>query len=282
MLLTECPRDAMQGWPEFIETDRKIEYLNALMRVKFDVLDCGSFVSPKAIPQMADTAEVIENIDKSLSNTQLSVIVANITGAERALKHEAVDLLGFPFSVSETFQQRNTNKGREEAYREVTEILKMTESAGKGLNLYFSMAFGNPYGDAWDVEEVEYWAQRFADIGVTTVQLSDTTGVADAAAIKLLFENLPPKFPGISFGAHFHNRYEDSFAKLQAAYNAGCRSFDSAIKGIGGCPMAKDELVGNMPTEQVINFMAAEKIDQRLDLLQFESAWNVAKRIFHF
>lgn len=282
MLLTECPRDAMQGWPEFIETDRKIEYLNALMRVKFDVLDCGSFVSPKAIPQMADTAEVIENIDKSLSNTQLSVIVANITGAERALKHEAVDLLGFPFSVSETFQQRNTNKGREEAYREVTEILKMTESAGKGLNLYFSMAFGNPYGDAWTVEEVEYWAQRFADMGVSTVQLSDTTGVADAAAIKLLFENLPPKFPGICFGAHFHNRYEDSFAKLQAAYNAGCRSFDSAIKGIGGCPMAKDELVGNMPTEQVINFMAAEKIDQRLDLLQFESAWNVAKRIFHF
>lgn len=282
MFLTECPRDAMQGWGEMIPTQTKIDYINALMEVNFDVLDCGSFVSPKAIPQMADSGEVLDQIDKSLSATKLSVIVANVLGAELALKHDNVDILGFPFSISETFQYRNTNKKREEAFNEIAEIFELAKSQNKALNVYFSMAFGNPYGETWSLEEVGYWAQRFNEIGIRNILLSDTTGVATADLITQIFKEIPPKYPEITFGAHFHNRYEDSHGKLKAAYDSGCRSFDSAIKGIGGCPMAKDELVGNMPTEQVINFMASEKIPHRLHLLNFESAYNQAKRIFNF
>lgn len=282
MFLTECPRDAMQGWGEMIPTQTKIDYINALMEVNFDVLDCGSFVSPKAIPQMADSGEVLDHIDKSLSSTRLSVIVANVLGAELALKHDNVDILGFPFSISETFQYRNTNKKREEAFNEIAEIFELAKSQNKALNVYFSMAFGNPYGEMWSLEEVGYWAQRFSEIGIRNILLSDTTGVATPDLITRIFEEIPPKYPEIIFGAHFHNRYEDSYGKLKAAYDSGCRSFDSAIKGIGGCPMAKDELVGNMPTEQVINFMASEKIPHRLHLLNFESAYNQAKRIFNF
>lgn len=282
MFLTECPRDAMQGWGEMIPTQTKIDYINALMEVNFDVLDCGSFVSPKAIPQMADSGEVLDQIDKSLSSTKLSVIVANVLGAELALKHDNVDILGFPFSISETFQYRNTNKKREEAFNEIAEIFVLAKSQNKALNVYFSMAFGNPYGEMWSLEEVGYWAQRFSEIGIRNILLSDTTGVATPDLITRIFEEIPPKYPEIIFGAHFHNRYEDSYGKLKAAYDSGCRSFDSAIKGIGGCPMAKDELVGNMPTEQVINFMASEKIPHRLHLLNFESAYNQAKRIFNF
>ncbi len=282
MFLTECPRDAMQGWPEPIATSQKIDYLNALMTVGFDVLDCGSFVSPRTIPQMADSATVIEEIDKGVSRTRLSVIVANVRGAEKALKHQAVDILGFPFSVSETFQQRNTNKSREEAYQHINRIAEMLKEDGRQLNVYFSMAFGNPYGDHWDVEEIKDWTTKFSDLGIRRILLSDTTGTGTPEQISELFTVLPQQFPEVEFGAHFHNRYEDSYIKLKSAYDAGCRRFDSAIKGIGGCPMAKDELVGNMPTEQVINFMAAEKIDHSLNLLNFESAYNQAKRIFHF
>lgn len=282
MFLTECPRDAMQGWGEMIPTQTKIDYINALMEVNFDVLDCGSFVSPKAIPQMADSGEVLDHIDKSLSSTKLSVIVANVLGAELALKHDNVDILGFPFSISETFQYRNTNKKREEAFNEIAEIFELAKNQNKALNVYFSMAFGNPYGETWSLEEVGYWAQRFNEIGIRNILLSDTTGVATPDLITQIFKEIPPKYPEITFGAHFHNRYEDSYGKLKAAYDSGCRSFDSAIKGIGGCPMAKDELVGNMPTEQVINFMASEKIPHRLHLLHFESAYNQAKRIFNF
>lgn len=282
MFLTECPRDAMQGWGKIIPTQQKIDYINALMAVGFDVLDCASFVSPKAIPQMADSNEVIENIDKSLSNTKLSVIVANLSGADKALKHEAVDILGFPFSISEVFQHRNTNKSREEALDEIIKILTLTKAAGKELHLYFSMAFGNPYGEAWCWEEVDFWANRFSEIGIQSIQLSDTTGVATPEIISELFEKIPNRYPEIKFGAHFHNRYEDSYAKLKAAYDQGCRRFDSAIKGIGGCPMAKDDLVGNMPTEQVFNFMQMNKIDVQQNLLHFESAYNMAKDIFHF
>lgn len=282
MFLTECPRDAMQGWGEFIPTQKKIDYINALMAVNFDVIDCGSFVSPKAIPQMADTADVLSHIDKSASDTKISVIVANISGAEHAVAHENVDILGFPFSISETFQYRNTNKNQEEAFKQIIEIQTMAEAAGKKLNLYFSMAFGNPYGEIWKWEDVDHWAARFSELNIKNIQLSDTTGVAIPETISLLFEKIPPKYPEITFGAHFHNRYEDAYIKLKAAYDKGCRSFDSAIKGIGGCPMAKDDLVGNMPTEQVINFMASEKIEHRLNLLNFESAWNRAKDIFHF
>ena len=281
MFLTECPRDAMQGWGEFIPTSQKIDYINALMDVGFDMLDCGSFVSPKTIPQMADTKEVISEINKK-NNTKISVIVANLSGAEQALKQDKIDVLGFPFSISETFQYRNTNKNQEEAFEEVVRILKISKAENRELNLYFSMAFGNPYGEIWKWQDVEFWAKRFSEIGIKNILLSDTTGVADVEKIHLLFEKIPEKFPQINFGAHFHNRYEDSYKKLKAAYDKGCRRFDSAIKGLGGCPMAKDELVGNMPTEKVINFLQTEKIEHRLNLLNFEAAWNRAKDIFKF
>ena len=282
MFLTECPRDAMQGWGEFIPTQKKIDYINSLMEVGFDVLDCGSFVSPKSIPQMADSGTVVDEIDKGVSNTKLSVIVANYRGAEKALSHQAVDIVGFPFSISETFQHRNTNKNQEEAFNDIKKITELLESDGRVLNVYFSMAFGNPYGEMWKAADVYYWTQRFNDIGVKNVLLSDTTGTGNLEQIELLFKTIPEKYPDIDFGAHFHNRYEDSYKKLKAAYDNGCRRFDSAIKGIGGCPMAKDDLVGNMPTEQVINFMALEKIDHSLNLLNFESSYNKAKDIFHF
>lgn len=282
MFLTECSRDAMQGWGEFIPTTQKIDYINKLMDVGFDVLDCGSFVSPKSIPQMADSGIVIDEIDKSISNTKLSVIVANYRGAEKALEHQQVDILGFPFSISETFQYRNTNKNQEEAFNDILQISELLKTDGRTLNLYFSMAFGNPYGEMWKWEDVDFWAGRFHEIGIKNILLSDTTGTGNTEQIELLFEKIPSKYPEIHFGAHFHNRYEDSYKKLKAAYDKGCRRFDSAIKGIGGCPMAKDDLVGNMPTEQVINFMASEKIDHSLNLLNFESAWNKAKDIFHF
>ncbi|MCL1667706.1 hydroxymethylglutaryl-CoA lyase [Elizabethkingia ursingii] len=282
MFITECPRDAMQGWPELIPTNKKIDYMNSLMDVGYDILDCGSFVNPRMVPQMADSGEVVDNIDKSRSSTKLSVVIANFRGAEKALEHEKIDYLGFPFSISETFQHRNTNKSREEAFTEVQRIFDLTKSKNKDLILYFSMAFGNPYGEMWKWQDVEEWAQRFSDMGVKTVMLSDTTGVSDAETIALLFSKIPPLFPDIEFGAHFHNRYEDSYKKLKAAYDNGCRRFDTAIKGIGGCPMAKDELVGNMPTEQLINFLQIEKINNRLNLLNFESSYNQAKDIFHF
>ena len=282
MFLTECSRDAMQGWGEFIPTTQKIDYVNKLMDVGFDVLDCGSFVSPKSIPQMADSGIVIDEIDKSISNTKLSVIVANYRGAEKALEHQQVDILGFPFSISETFQYRNTNKNQEEAFNDILKISELLKTDGRTLNIYFSMAFGNPYGEIWKWEDVDFWANRFNEIEIKNILLSDTTGTGKVKKIELLFEKIPAKYPEIDFGAHFHNRYEDSYKKLKAAYDKGCRRFDSAIKGIGGCPMAKDDLVGNMPTEQVINFMATEKIDHSLNLLNFESAWNKAKDIFHF
>ncbi len=282
MFLTECPRDAMQGWGEFIPTQKKIDYINSLMEVGFDVLDCGSFVSPKAIPQMADSGTVVDEIDKGVSNTKLSVIVANYRGAQKALSHQAVDIVGFPFSISETFQDRNTNKNQEEAFNDIKKITELLKSDGRVLNVYFSMAFGNPYGEMWKAADVDYWAQRFNDIGVKNILLSDTTGTGTLEQIELLFKTIPEKYRDIDFGGHFHNRYEDSYKKLKAAYDNGCRRFDSAIKGIGGCPMAKDDLVGNMPTEQVINFMAVEKIDHTLNLLNFESAYNKAKDIFHF
>ncbi|MCT4214624.1 hydroxymethylglutaryl-CoA lyase [Elizabethkingia anophelis] len=282
MFITECPRDAMQGWPELIPTNKKIDYMNSLMDVGYNILDCGSFVNARIVPQMADSGEVVDNIDKSRSNTKLSVVIANFRGAEKALEHEKIDYLGFPFSISETFQHRNTNKSREEAFTEVQRIFDLTKSKNKDLILYFSMAFGNPYGEMWKWQDVEEWAQRFSDMGVKTVMLSDTTGVSDAETIALLFSKIPPLFPNIEFGAHFHNRYEDSYKKLKAAYDNGCRRFDTAIKGIGGCPMAKDELVGNMPTEQLINFLQIEKINNRLNLLNFESSYNKAKDIFHF
>lgn len=278
--IIECPRDAMQGRKDFIPTDAKIDYLNRLLTVGFEAIDCGSFVSPKAIPQMADTQEVLDNIDKSTSKSKLSVVVANRSGAIKATEHEKVDIVGFPFSISENFQQYNTNKSREEAFELVKEINQITNDSGKHMLIYLSMAFGNPYGEEWNEEIVKEWSQRFADIGITSINLSDTIGVADEKTIVDLFQNLIPHYPEIEFGAHFHTVYSDWHTKVKAAYDNGCRRFDGAIKGLGGCPMAKSEMVGNMPTEKLISFANEHKEKHGLNLFNFESAWNVSLRTF--
>ncbi len=277
--IIDCPRDAMQGRHEFIPTQDKIDHLQKLLKVGFDTIDCGSFVSPKIIPQMADSKEVLDAIDKSGSMTLLSVIVASEGGAERAIAHDKVDLLGFPFSVSEEFQQNNTNKSREEAFEAVKNIQNKLQNSPKELLVYFSMAFGNPYGEAWNVELVKEWARRFADIGITRINLSDTTSVADPKDVSELFHTLIQQYPEIEFGAHFHSEYNEWFPKVDAAYQNGCRRFDGAIKGFGGCPMAKSDLVGNIPTEKLITYAESVKAVHGLDLFAFESAYNSALKI---
>ena len=278
--IIECPRDAMQGRKDFIPTDAKIDYLNRLLTVGFEAIDCGSFVSPKAIPQMADTQEVLNNIDKSTSKSKLSVVVANRSGAIKANEHEKVDIVGFPFSISENFQQYNTNKSREEAFELVKEINQITSDNGKHMLIYLSMAFGNPYGETWNEEIVKEWSKKMADIGISSINLSDTIGVADEKTIVYLFQNLIPHYPEIEFGAHFHTVYTEWHSKVQAAYDNGCRRFDGAIKGLGGCPMSKSDMVGNMPTEKLISFANEHKEKHGLNLFDFESAWNVSLRTF--
>ncbi|HCC94110.1 MULTISPECIES: hydroxymethylglutaryl-CoA lyase [Empedobacter] len=278
--IIECPRDAMQGRKDFIPTDKKIDYLNRLLTVGFEAIDCGSFVSPKAIPQMADTKEVLDNIDKTNSKSKLSVVVANKSGAMKAAEHEKVDIIGFPFSISENFQQFNTNKSREEAFEMVKEINQIANDNGKHMLIYLSMAFGNPYGETWNEEIVKEWSKKMADIGISSINLSDTIGVADEKTIVDLFQNLIPHYPEIEFGAHFHTVYTEWHSKVQAAYDNGCRRFDGAIKGLGGCPMSKSDMVGNMPTEKLISFANEHKEKHGLNLFDFESAWNVSLRTF--
>lgn len=277
--IVECPRDAMQGIHDFIKTDDKIEHLEKLLKVGFDTIDCGSFVSPKIIPQMADTAELLDAVKDLEHDSKLSVIVASIGGAERAMKHDNVDMLGFPFSISEQFQHDNTHKGREEAFENIQTIQQMLEGSGKSLLVYFSMAFGNPYEEEWSVDLVKEWSARFADIGVTQINLSDTTSVAHTEDIEELFVNLKSKYQEIEFGAHFHCEYNDWFPKIDAAYRSGCRKFDGAIRGFGGCPMAKSEMVGNTPTEKLISFAESVKADHGLNLFAFEAAFNSAMKV---
>lgn len=278
--IIECPRDAMQGRKEFIPTNQKIDYLNRLLTVGFEAIDCGSFVSPKNIPQMADTKEVLDAIDKSNSKSKLSVIVANLSGAKKAVEHDKVDYLGFPFSISETFQNLNTNKTREEAFEMVTQIQEMALKNDKKVQLYFSMAFGNPYGEEYSTDLVKEWAERFSTIGIDLINLSDTIGVAEQHVITDLFSTLIPKYKEIEFGAHFHTEYQNWNIKVESAYKAGCRRFDGAIKGLGGCPMAKSEMVGNMPTEKLITFANQHHENHGLNLFDFESAWNVSLKTF--
>lgn len=277
--IVDCPRDAMQGVHNFIKTDDKIDHLTRLMKVGFDTIDCGSFVSPKIIPQMVDTKEVLQAVENIPSLSKLSVIVASEGGAERALYHKNIDFLGFPFSISEQFQFDNTHKSQEEAFQTVQNIVKLLEGTDKELLLYFSMAFGNPYKEEWNVELVKAWAARFSDIGIKMINLSDTTSVAHKEDIEELFKTLVPKYPEIEFGAHFHTEYLEWFVKVDAAYQNGCRKFDGAIKGFGGCPMAKSEMVGNMPTEKLITYAESVKAQHNLDLFAFESAYNSAMRI---
>ena len=280
MKLIECPRDAMQGLPDFIPTATKIAYLNALLQVGFDTLDFGSFVSPKAIPQLRDTAEVLAGLDLSSSHTKLLAIVANLRGAETAAQHAEISYLGFPLSVSETFQRRNTNQTTAEALADVAAMHALCERTGKTLVTYLSMGFGNPYGDAWSPEIVTDFTQQLAALGVRIVALSDTIGASTAATISPLFSALISAFPAIEFGAHLHTTPTTWHEKVAAAYGAGCRRFDGAIGGIGGCPMATDELTGNMATENLLAFVAENAVDSELDLAAFARAQTAAADIF--
>jgi len=254
--LVECPRDAMQGWGRPITTDTKVAYLSRLLKVGFPVLDFGSFVSPKAIPQMADTAEVLEKLDlKSLNTaTKLLAIIANQRGAEQACQYEQIHYLGFPFSVSETFQLRNTHSTREESFDRVKAIQERCIHHGKQLVIYLSMGFGNPYGDPYSAGLLQEWTEKMAGLGIRIISLADTVGLATPMQIKDALTSLIPHYPDITFGVHLHSRKADSLEKIQAALDGGCLRFDGALKGIGGCPMAQDDLVGNMDTELMITY----------------------------
>jgi hydroxymethylglutaryl-CoA lyase len=263
--LVECPRDAMQGWENFIPTETKIHYLNTLLKVGFDTLDFGSFVSPKAIPQMRDTAEVLAKLDLSATKSRLLAIVANRQGADQAVEFPEIQFLGYPLSISETFQQKNTRKSVAESLVLVGELQELCAQKGKRLVTYISMAFGNPYGDAYNREVVEEFTQKLVDLGVGIISLADTVGVADTQDIKFLFETLIPRFPAIEFGAHLHATPDMAHSKLKAAFEAGCKRFDGALRGFGGCPMATDHLTGNMPTELMTTFFAQQGIDLGLN-----------------
>jgi hydroxymethylglutaryl-CoA lyase len=278
--IIECPRDAMQGIKTFIPTELKANYIQSLLRVGFDTLDFGSFVSPKAIPQMRDTKEVLDKLDLSSTRTKLLSIVANLRGAEIACSIDSIDYLGFPFSISENFQMRNTHKTISESEIVLKDILEITQKSNKKLVVYMSMAFGNPYGDPWDVDIVGEWADRLQSMGVEILSLSDTIGSSKSESISYLFSNLIPKFPHIEFGAHLHTHPNSWYEKLNAAYKAGCYRFDGAIQGFGGCPMASDSLTGNMPTEKIISYFNSENIDTQIDILPFESAHNSASKLF--
>ncbi|MFH4964352.1 hydroxymethylglutaryl-CoA lyase [Gaetbulibacter sp. M235] len=275
----ECPRDAMQGIKNFIPTKRKVQYIQSLLRVGFDTIDVGSFVSPKAIPQMSDTAEVLEQLDLRKTISKLLVIVANERGAEDASTHSQIDYLGYPFSISENFQMRNTHKTIAQSVLILDNILNIADKSQKEVVVYISMGFGNPYGDPWNVDIVADWTEKLSKMGVKIISLSDTIGSSNAENIRYLFSNLIPRYPSIEFGAHLHTTPNSWFEKIDAAYFAGCKRFDGAIQGFGGCPMAKDELTGNMPTEKLLSYFTSKK-NNNLDALSFESAFNEATKIF--
>jgi hydroxymethylglutaryl-CoA lyase len=278
--IIECPRDAMQGIKTFIPTERKVLYLQSLLRVGFDTLDFGSFVSPKAIPQMADTAEVLARLDLSQTRSKLLAIIANTKGAELASVHKAIQYLGFPFSISENFQMRNTHKTIAESIITLQEILEIADKSNKEVVAYLSMGFGNPYGDPWNVEIVGEWTEKLAGMGVKILSLSDTVGSSTPEVIDYLFSNLITKYPEIEFGAHLHTTPNKWFEKVDAAYKAGCRRFDGAIQGFGGCPMAKDDLTGNMPTEKLLSYFTTQKENTNTSPMSFESAYNEATKVF--
>ncbi|NJW54000.1 hydroxymethylglutaryl-CoA lyase [Salinimicrobium oceani] len=278
--IIECPRDAMQGIKNFIPTEKKVQYIQSLLRCGFDTIDFGSFVSPKAIPQMADTAEVLAQLDLSRTQSKLLAIVANTRGAESAAQHPEIQYLGYPFSISENFQMRNTHKTIAESVETLQEILDIAGASGKEVVAYLSMGFGNPYGDPWDVDIVGEWTERLSGMGVKILSLSDTIGSSTPEVIEYLFSNLIPKYPEIEFGAHLHTTPTKWFEKVDAAYKSGCRRFDGAIQGFGGCPMAKDELTGNMPTEKVLSYFTSKKADTNIKMMSFEASHNEATKIF--
>ena len=278
--IIECPRDAMQGLESFVPTELKIEYINLLLKCGFDTLDFGSFVSPKAIPQMIDTAAVIEKLDKN-SATKLLAIIANERGAEDALCFPEIACLGFPFSISEIFQQRNANSSIEEAILRLEKIQSKVTAKKKDLIVYLSMGFGNPYGEVWNTDLVVSWSRKLVeDLGIHTLALSDTIGCAKSEDVSALFNVLSNEFPSVEIGAHFHTRPETSSKLISAAYTSGCRRFDTAIRGFGGCPMAKDDLTGNLPTEDLVSWLNDSGINHPIQTANFNTAFDFSSRIF--
>ncbi len=278
--IIECPRDAMQGIKTFIPTKEKIRYLQALLGCGFHTIDFGSFVSPRAVPQMADTAEVLEGLDLSKNLSKLLAIVANVRGAQDAAAFAPIDYLGYPFSISENFQMRNTHKTIAQSTEVLKEILEIASNSDKEVVVYISMGFGNPYGDPWNVEIVGEWTEKLTDMGVRTLSLSDTVGTSTPEDISYLFSELIPKYPTVEFGAHLHTTPNSWHEKVDAAFKSGCRRFDGAIKGFGGCPMAKDELTGNMPTEKMLSYFTARKARTGVSWTVFEAAVNKASDLF--
>jgi hydroxymethylglutaryl-CoA lyase len=280
MKIIECPRDAMQGIPDFIPSEKKVSYLNQLLKVGFDTIDFGSFVSPKAIPQLRDTEEVLNRLDLASTKSKLLAIVANTRGANDACKHEEISYIGFPLSISETFQQRNTNSSIIEALNVVNELQELSGRHNKTLVVYMSMGFGNPYGDPYDLSVVENFADILATLGIRIISLADTIGVAQPAQINYLFKSLTTRYPKIEFGAHLHGHPATSMEKIEAAYASGCQRFDGAIKGFGGCPMAKDDLVGNMATETILTFLDSKQDAPELNRDEFAKALIMADAVF--
>lgn len=272
MKVIECPRDAMQGLHDFIPTTTKAAYINQLLKVGFDTIDFGSFVSPKAIPQMRDTAEVLSQLDLSQTSSKLLAIIANLRGAEQAVSFEEISYLGFPLSISETFQQRNTNKSVGEALDQLAEIQNLCLKHNKTLVTYISMGFGNPYDEPFNEEIVSEFVQKLNDLNISIISLSDTIGVAEPEVIKDIFKNSITAYPTIEFGAHFHSTPQKTREKVEAALAAGCKRFDSAIKGFGGCPMAKDDLTGNVATEKLLEILEEHSKAPEYSKAEFEKA----------
>ncbi|WP_113661663.1 hydroxymethylglutaryl-CoA lyase [Pedobacter nanyangensis] len=278
--LVECPRDAMQGLHDFIPTETKVKYLNLLLQVGFDTLDFGSFVSPKAIPQMRDTEEVLAQLDLP-SKTKLLAIVANLKGVENAVKHPEISYLGFPFSISETFQQRNTNSSIAQSLNTVQEMLELCNKHNKEAVVYLSMGFGNPYGDEWNTDIVTHWANQLVEKGVKIISVADTVGVSTPEKITAILPPLVQQFPTIEFGLHLHSTPQQRLEKIEAAFSAGCTRMDSALKGFGGCPMAADDLTGNIATEEVIYYLNKQNKKLNLDMEKWREAVLFSSHIFH-
>ncbi len=278
--IIECPRDAMQGWPHFIATEKKIQYLNELLKCGFNTLDFGSFVSPKAIPQMADTAEVVRNLELGDTKTKLLAIIANERGAAEAVCFDQISYLGFPFSISETFQQRNTNSSVDESLKRVEDIQELCLKNNKELVVYISMGFGNPYGDLYNEEIVLNRTKQIAELGVKIISIADTVGLATAHEVNVLMKNIIPEFLDIEIGVHLHSAPDDRVAKIEAALSAGCTRFDAAIKGIGGCPMAGNDLVGNMDTEVMLQYFESKGYLLNIDKVALQKCSLLANEIF--
>jgi hydroxymethylglutaryl-CoA lyase len=277
--IIECPRDAMQGIHEFIPTDVKVEYINALLKIGFDTIDFGSFVSPKAIPQLRDTAEVLSRLYLS-SKTKLLAIVANVRGAEEALSFSEISYIGYPFSISETFQMRNTNSSIKDSLVKVEMIKEKCDNKNRELVIYISMAFGNPYNDVWDVELAKEWIHEIANLGIKIISLADTVGLATTENVSKMFSEVTKWLPEVEFGAHLHCRPDNWYNKVDAAFRHGCRRFDVALKGFGGCPMANDDLVGNLATENLMDYLEERNIETSIDKNRFNKTLLAAEKIF--